>query len=88
MHAPESPGIPGEVFEWIGAGLEGPVQVHLEIDERRIGLAEQHIIGTGAGDGWKLEVVIVVGKAQAVAGGTSPNFIEPLRQRFPIVDGG
>ena len=54
-----------EEVDRIGSAIYHPKEIHLEVDERRIGLLEQNVVRPGAVDCLELEVVVVVGEAEA-----------------------
>jgi hypothetical protein len=48
----------------IGAGGGDPADVHFEVDERWIGLAQEDVESAASGEGGELEVMVVIRQLQ------------------------
>jgi hypothetical protein len=80
-----------EIREWVGPTTRHPVEVHLEGDQRGVGVPEQHVERQHPLDRLELEVVVVVGHAETAGSGRLPGAVQRpghatvIVQRAPIL---
>src|SRR2546423_8879114 len=84
MHEWEAIWIALEEIQRISAAEDNPVKVHLEVDERRIGLAEKNIQRSDSANRSDLEIVIVVGEPETSCPRLTREFVEQRGHPLPI----
>ena len=87
MQHRKAAGVLAEIRLGIRAGFRDPIDVHLERDERGIGLAEEKIVRHDAFDRLEFEIVIVVGEPQPMRSRPFRCFVEVGRVAMPIREG-
>ena len=73
-----------EVLDRAGAGGDHPAAVELEVDEAGVGFVEQDVVAeVAAGQGFELEVVVVIGVLEAEGLGAAAD----CSARMPVIHG-
>jgi hypothetical protein len=67
------------------SGLSHPVQVELEVDQRRIELGDEHVVGQLASDRRELEIVVVIRDGQPARAARGRYLVQPRRPAVPLL---